>query len=87
MTAERQHHYRIRTRWTGNLASGTSAYTAYSRNHELSGEGKSAAIAGSSDPAFRGDPSRYNPEELLLGAVFESGPDCHGRCDDKKRSN
>ena len=69
MTAERQHHYRISTRWTGNLASGTSTYTAYSRNHELSGEGKSAAIAGSSDPAFRGDPSRYNPEELLVGAL------------------
>ena len=69
MTAEPQHHYRINTRWTGNLTSGTSTYTAYSRNHELSGEGKSAAIAGSSDPAFRGDPSRYNPEELLLGAL------------------
>ena len=67
--AERQHHYRITTRWTGNLGSGTSAYTAYSRNHELSLEGKSAAIAGSSDPAFRGDASRYNPEELLLGAL------------------
>ncbi len=26
-------------------------------------------IEGSSDPAFRGDASRYNPEELLLGAL------------------
>src|SRR5438552_7906075 len=69
MTAERQNHYRVNTRWTGDLASGTSVYTADSRNHELSAEGKSAAIAGSSDPAFRGDPSRYNPEELLLGAL------------------
>ena len=26
-------------------------------------------IAGSSDPAFRGDPARWNPEELLLASV------------------
>jgi organic hydroperoxide reductase OsmC/OhrA len=66
---DRQHHYRIVNRWTGNLGTGTSAYAAYSRAHELSGENKSAAIAGSSDPLFRGDRTRYNPEELLLGAL------------------
>jgi organic hydroperoxide reductase OsmC/OhrA len=65
----RTHRYIVTNRWTGNLGSGTSAYTAYSRNHELSGGGKSAPIPGSSDPAFRGDPSRYNPEELLVGAL------------------
>jgi organic hydroperoxide reductase OsmC/OhrA len=69
MDAARKHHYRITTRWTGNLGKGTSAYAAYSRNHEVSGPGKSAAIAGSSDPAFRGDPARYNPEELLVSAL------------------
>ncbi len=63
------HEYRVRNEWTGNLGTGTSAYRAYSRNHELSAPGKAAAILGSSDPAFRGDPARYNPEELLLGAV------------------
>jgi organic hydroperoxide reductase OsmC/OhrA len=66
---DRQHHYKVATCWTGNLGSGTSAYSAYSRNHELSAAQKSAPIAGSSDPAFRGDPARYNPEELLLGAL------------------
>jgi organic hydroperoxide reductase OsmC/OhrA len=66
---DRQHRYRIVNRWTGNLGTGTSGYTAYSRAHELSGAGKAAAIAGSSDPLFRGDPTRYNPEELLLGAL------------------
>jgi organic hydroperoxide reductase OsmC/OhrA len=65
----RTHRYGITNRWTGNLGSGTSAYTAYGRDHELSGTGKGAAIAGSSDPVFRGDPSRYNPEELLVGAL------------------
>ena len=69
MPAERRHHYQTTTRWTGNSGTGTSTYTAYSRNHELSGPGKAAPIAGSSDPAFRGDPSRYNPEELLLHAL------------------
>jgi len=69
MAAERKHHYQITTRWTGNLGTGTSAYTAYSRNHELKGPGKSAPIAGSADPAFRGDAARYNPEDLLVSAL------------------
>jgi organic hydroperoxide reductase OsmC/OhrA len=69
MASVRKHHYRTTTKWTGNLGTGTSAYTAYSRSHELSGPGKTAAIAGSSDPAFRGDATRYNPEELLVSAL------------------
>jgi len=35
----------------------------------ISGEGKTAPIAGSSDAAFRGDRSRYNPEELLVASL------------------
>jgi organic hydroperoxide reductase OsmC/OhrA len=66
---ERKHRYLVTNRWTGNLGSGTSAYTAYSRDHELSAAGKGASIAGSSDPVFRGDAGRYNPEELLVGAL------------------
>ncbi len=65
----RNHRYFVTNRWTGNLGLGTSAYTAYGRNHELSGTGKSASIPCSSDPVFRGDVSRYNPEELLVGAL------------------
>jgi organic hydroperoxide reductase OsmC/OhrA len=63
----------MQNRWTGNLGTGTSAYTAYSRNYELSAAGKAAPIAGSSDPLFRGDPARYNPEDLLVGALSS----CH----------
>ncbi len=59
----------MNNRWTGNLGTGTSAYRAYSRDHELGGPEKQAAIPGSSDPLFRGDPRRYNPEELLVGAL------------------
>ena len=55
--------------WTGNRATGTSGYRAYARDHEISAEGKIAAIAASSDPAFQGDPSRYNPEELLVASL------------------
>jgi organic hydroperoxide reductase OsmC/OhrA len=73
MSAGRTHHYQIQMTWTGNLGSGTSTYRSYSRNHELYGTGKSAPIAGSSDPVFRGEPNRYNPEELLLGALSS----CH----------
>jgi len=65
----RRHTYRVTNAWTGNLGSGTSHYRAYSRNHELSGAGKTAPIAGSSEPLFRGDGARYNPEELLVGAL------------------
>ncbi len=65
----RKHRYAVTNRWKGYLGSGTSAYTAYSRDHELSAAGKGASIPGSSDPIFRGNPSRYNPEELLVGAL------------------
>lgn len=69
----RKHSYAIRNEWTGNNGTGTSSYTAYSRNHQFSAPEKASPIQGSSDPAFRGDRSLYNPEELLLSAI--SG--CH----------
>lgn len=69
----KEHQYTIKTEWTGNLGSGTLDYRAYKRDHVISVEGKSASIACSSDPNFRGDPKRYNPEELFLSAL--SG--CH----------
>ncbi len=63
------HTYEIVTRWTGNLGSGTSGYRAYSRDHEFRGPGKLGPIFGSSDPTFRGDSKRYNPEELLVASL------------------
>ncbi len=65
----RIHHFQTTTTWTGNLGSGTSQYKAYSRDHEITAPKKAAAIPGSSDPLFRGDPSRYSPEDLLVGAL------------------
>lgn len=64
----KQHRYQILTRWTGNEGTGTSSYKAYSRAHELGAEGK-PPIAGSSDPSFRGDRTRWNPEELLVASL------------------
>lgn len=64
----KEHHYRVALEWTGNEGSGTASYRGYSRAHELRAEGK-PVIPGSSDPAFRGDPARWNPEELLVASI------------------
>lgn len=63
-----EHHYRVAMTWTGNLGSGTSAYRDYSRAHEIAA-GDIAPIPGSADPVFLGDAGRYNPEQLLVGAL------------------
>lgn len=64
----KEHRYAVTVEWTGDQGSGTSAYRAYKRDHELRAAGK-PTIPGSSEPAFRGDPARWNPEELLVGAI------------------
>ena len=66
--ADKRHRYSVRLDWKGNEGSGTSSYRAYSRAHELSAPGKQI-IAGSSDPSFRGDAARWNPEELLVASL------------------
>jgi organic hydroperoxide reductase OsmC/OhrA len=63
------HQYQAKVTWTGNEGRGTADYKAYNRNHTISVAGKSAPILGSSDPAFRGDKMRYNPEEMLLASL------------------
>jgi len=66
------HAYSIALTWTGNTGQGTAGYKAYARDHVFSGPGK-PDLPGSSDPAFRGDGARYNPEELLVAALAS----CH----------
>ena len=68
----KEHHYTLSLEWTGNLGTGTSDYRAYTRNHTISIEGKPQLLA-SSDPAFRGDKTRQNPEEMLVAALSS----CH----------
>ncbi len=65
---KRSHHYAVQVAWTGNTGSGTSSYTGYGRNHDILAEEK-GTINGSSDPVFRGDKTRYNPEELLVASA------------------
>lgn len=66
------HHYSTQLQWTGNRGSGTKSYTSYTRDYNIQTEGK-PVVLGSSDPAFRGDSSRYNPEEMLLASLSS----CH----------
>jgi len=68
----KEHRYTTHVTWTGNSGDGTSSYRAYSRDHVIRVDGK-PEIPGSSDPSFRGDPSRYNPEDLLVSSLSS----CH----------
>ena len=62
------HHYRVGVEWTGNRGNGTDGYRNYGREHVIRVEGK-PDISGSSDPAFRGDATRHNPEDMLVAAL------------------
>jgi organic hydroperoxide reductase OsmC/OhrA len=68
----RQHNYALQLSWTGNSGEGTKNYKSYRREYTIQSHGK-PAIAGSSDPAFLGDRTRYNPEELLVASLSS----CH----------
>jgi organic hydroperoxide reductase OsmC/OhrA len=68
----KEHVYKLTVEWTGNQGNGTSDYRSYDRSHTISAAGK-PAILGTTDPAFRGDPSKYNPEDLLVASLSS----CH----------
>ncbi|MBW7920988.1 MAG: OsmC family protein [Rubellimicrobium sp.] len=72
---DRLHRYAPTITWTGNTGDGTVRIGGYRPDHVLSGAGKDG-IAGASDPAFGGDPARWNPEELLVAALSS----CHMLC-------
>ncbi len=65
---KRQHTYEVAIEWTGNTGAGTRSYGGYARTYEIHAAEK-PAIPGSSDPSFRGDAARWNPEELLVAAL------------------
>jgi organic hydroperoxide reductase OsmC/OhrA len=67
-----RHSYTVSVQWTGNLGTGTSAYTDYERAHTIQVKGKPTLLS-SSDPSFRGDGNRYNPEELFIASLAS----CH----------
>ncbi len=66
------HTYEIQVDWTGNDGEGTKTCKSYRRDHTITSEGK-PPILGSSDPSFRGDRARYNPEDLLVAGLSS----CH----------
>jgi organic hydroperoxide reductase OsmC/OhrA len=66
------HQYNLTVDWTGNRGVGTKDYTAYGRDFEISIAGKPTWKC-SSDPAFRGDAEKYNPEEMLVASLSS----CH----------
>jgi organic hydroperoxide reductase OsmC/OhrA len=68
----KHHTYEVQVDWTGNDGEGTKTYRSYRRDHMINAGGK-APISGSSDPNFRGDRTRYNPEELLVASLSS----CH----------
>jgi organic hydroperoxide reductase OsmC/OhrA len=65
------HRYRTSLAWTAS-AGATSSYAAYSRDHVVRVDGK-PDVPLSSDPAFRGNAARHNPEELLIASLSS----CH----------
>ena len=66
------HRYGLHVVWTGNTGTGTSGYADYRRDTVITA-GAKVELSGSSDPSFRGDPERWNPEELLLASLSQ----CH----------
>jgi organic hydroperoxide reductase OsmC/OhrA len=68
----RTHSYELTVTWTGNRGTGTSGYREYGRGHEVSAPGL-PTLPGSSDPVFRGEPDRWNPEQLLVASLAQ----CH----------
>lgn len=69
---KKEHYYNAIIRWTGNKGTGTDNYRNYERSHQIVIERK-PDILGSSDPAFRGDPTKHNPEDLLIASLSS----CH----------
>jgi organic hydroperoxide reductase OsmC/OhrA len=68
----KEHTYHTSLKWTGNTGKGTETYRGYERAHQIITDGK-PVINCSSDPSFRGDRSKYNPEEMFLASLSS----CH----------
>jgi organic hydroperoxide reductase OsmC/OhrA len=64
----KEHHYKATVTWTGNRGEGTKNYKGYDRSHRISINNK-VDIEGSSDPAFLGDSTKHNPEDMLITSL------------------
>lgn len=66
---QNEHHYAATIEWTGSTADG---YRGYDRTHTARIDGKTELVV-TADPNFLGDPTKHNPEDLLLVALSS----CH----------
>ncbi|HSQ60432.1 MAG TPA: OsmC family protein [Acidobacteriota bacterium] len=66
--ASNAHEFACRLVWTGAVKGGTTSYETYSRECRVDFAGK-PSLRGTSAPAFRGDPSLTNPEDLLVASL------------------
>jgi organic hydroperoxide reductase OsmC/OhrA len=64
-------HFYAKLVWSGGALGPTESVEHYSREFRAEFEGK-PPLRGSADPAFHGDPTLYNPEDLLLSSVAAS---------------
>ncbi|WP_407319729.1 OsmC family protein [Isoptericola halotolerans] len=60
------HRYATSLHWTGSTADGIRSY---SRDHVGTTDPPTTAVPLSADPAFRGNPERLNPEQLVVMAA------------------
>jgi organic hydroperoxide reductase OsmC/OhrA len=60
--------YHARLVWSGAALGPTKSVESYSREFRAEFDGK-PPLRGSADPAVHGDPTLYNPEDLLLTAL------------------
>lgn len=67
-TPGRKHEYELQIKWTGNNGQGTANYRGYQRSYDIMAPDK-PLIQGSSDPTFRGDKTKHNPEDFLVAAL------------------
>ncbi|TKT84719.1 OsmC family protein [Dyadobacter frigoris] len=64
----RLHNYKLSIKWSGNKGLGTSDYSAFDRDYSVEIEHK-PILNGSADPTFRGDKTKFNPEDMLLASL------------------
>lgn len=62
------HEYTSTVVWTGNRGEGTINYRGYDRTWDIAIAGKEV-VHCSNDPLLGGDPSKMNPEDLLISAL------------------
>lgn len=66
------HLFKATLNWTSNKSQEETISKIYSKSHQIKIEGK-PVLDVSAAKAFKGDPSLYNPEDLLLSSLVS----CH----------